>query len=161
MSTSTHADAVVAALHEAVAATAQSVGSAGRGFTKAVQAVSQADDVILTLAAMVDLVVAADDLHDQADAAVKRVRAVLAAQLQETGATTIQGSHFSASLSRRPAFVSINDEAALPAEFIVQRTAPDKKAIASAIKDGIEVPGASLLTPNEPVLVLRARKETV
>jgi hypothetical protein len=35
----------------------------------------------------------------------------------------------------------------------------DKRAIASAIRDGIAVPGASLLTPNEPVLVLKARSK--
>jgi hypothetical protein len=154
------ASEVVAALQEAVAATAQSVGSAGRNFTKAVQAVSQSDDVILTLQAMVDLVVATRDLHKAADAAVERVQTALAEQMEMSGATTITAQHQSAHLARKPAFLNIADEALIPRNFYVQPEPQlDKRALKSALTDGQEIPGVSLAIPNAMSLVIRARKE--
>ena len=153
------ADAV-AALHETARANYKAVFEAGSQFANRHIAVAKAEDVVVTMAASIDMLVAAEALHDASEAAVKALRTTLAAQMAETGAAAIQGTHHTAGLAKRPAFVSIDNEAELPAEYLITKTAPDKKAIASAIKDGVAVPGASLLTPNEQVLVLRARKET-
>jgi hypothetical protein len=156
----TYANAAVEALHEAARKSYRGGFEAGTRFAQAHSAVAKATDVVEVMSRTIDLLAAAEAMHDQFDGAVKDIRATLAAQMSETGATTIQGKYHSAHLARRPAFVSIDNEELLPAEFIVQKPGIDKRAIAAAIKDGAQVPGASLLTPNEPVLVLKARKET-
>ena len=132
---------------------------AGTQLARAHSALRQKADLVEVLQAAIDTVMAAEALQQAADQAVKALRATLAAQMDATGCTKVETTHHSGYLSKRPAFVSIDDESALPPEFVVQKPSIDKRAIASAIKDGITVAGASLLTPNEPVLVLRARKE--
>jgi hypothetical protein len=154
------ATAATQALQQAAANCYRSAFEAGSAFARQHTAVRQATDLVDTLARTIDLLVAAERLHEEADAAVKTLRATLATTMFDTGATTVQGTHHAAHLSRRPAFVSIESEDLIPAEFSTTKVVVDKRAIASAIKDGIAVPGASLLTPNEPVLVLKARKES-
>jgi hypothetical protein len=153
------ADATVV-LQTAAAECYRSAFEAGSQFAARHTAVRQATDIVEVLSRVIDMLVAAERLHDEADAAVKTLRATLATTMSDTGATTVQGTHHAAHLSRRPAFVSIESEDLIPAEFSTTKVVVDKRAIASAIKDGIAVPGASLLTPNEPVLVLKAKKET-
>jgi hypothetical protein len=156
---SSGADAAVAVLKAAAQASYKATFEAGSQFARAHTDVRQATDLVEALARSIDLLVAAEALHAEADAAVKALRATLSATMNDVGATTIQGTYHAAHLSRRPAFVSIDQEDLVPAEFSTTKVVLDKRAIASAIKDGIAVPGASLLTPNEPVLVLKARKE--
>lgn len=130
---------------------------AGKQFAQGSAAVTKASDIVDTLARTIDLLVWAEALHDAADAAVREIRATLSRTMEETGATTVQGTHHSAHLARKPAFVSISDEAAIPAEYIVQKPSIDKRAIAAALKDGKAVAGCNLAIPNEMSLVLRAR----
>jgi hypothetical protein len=156
-----HANDIATALRERVAASALCVGAAGRSFTHAAKTVSQASDVVDVMRAAVDVLAAVETLHEEADAAVKVARAALAEAMETSGATTIQAEHHSAHLARKPAFLSIADEALIPRSFYVQPPEQlDKRAIVSAIKDGTEVPGASLATPNAMSLVLRAKKES-
>jgi hypothetical protein len=149
-----------AALQSAARECYTSAFEAGSQFARAHSAVAKAADVVDTLARTIDMLVAAERLHDEADAAVKALRATLSATMNDTGATTVQGTHHAAHLARRPAFVSIDQEDLIPAEFVVQKPSIDKRAIASAIKDGVVVAGASLLTPNQMSLVLTAKKES-
>jgi hypothetical protein len=151
------ADDAAAALKAAAQAAYKSTFEAGSRFARAHTDVRQATDLVEVLARSIDLVVAAEALHAEADAAVKALRYALSSQMSDTGCTQVQGTYHAAHLSRRPAFVSIDQEELVPAEFSTTKVVLDKRAIASAIRDGIAVPGASLLTPNEPVLVLRAR----
>jgi hypothetical protein len=151
------ADDAAAALKAAAQAAYKATFEAGSQFARAHTAVRQATDIVEVLARSIDLVVAAEALHAEADAAVKALRYALSSQMHDTGCTQVQGTYHAAHLSRRPAFVSIDQEELVPAEFSTTKVVLDKRAIASAIRDGIAVPGASLLTPNEPVLVLRAR----
>jgi hypothetical protein len=156
-----HADTISAALRERVAANALCVGAAGRNFTHAAKVVSQASDVVDVMRAAVEVMVAAETLREEADAAVKVARAALTEAMESSGCTSIQAEHHRAHLARRPPFLSISDEASIPRSFYVQPPEQlDKRAIISAIKDGTEVPGASLATPNAMSLVLRAKKET-
>ena len=131
---------------------------AGSHYARANQGVAEADDIVKALSCTIDLLVAAEQLHASADAAVKMLREVLSATMNDTGATTVQATHHSAHLARKPAVLTV-DETQLPAEFIVQRPTVDRAAIKEAIKAGTEVPGASMLVPNQMSLVLRARKE--
>jgi hypothetical protein len=155
-----HADTIATALRERVAANALCVGAAGRNFTHAAKAASQASDVVDVMRAAVDVLVAAETLHEEADAAVKDARAALAEAMESSGCTSLATKHHSAHLARKPAFLLIADEALIPRSFYVQPPEQlDKRALVSAIKDGTEVPGASLATPNAMSLVLRAKKE--
>jgi hypothetical protein len=156
-----HANDIAAALRERVAAIGASVGAAGRNFTHAAKAVSQASDVVDVMRAAVEVMVAAETLREEADAAVKVARAALTEAMESSGCTSIQAEHHRAHLARRPAFLSISDEASIPRSFYVQPPEQlDKKAVMSALKDGVAVAGASLATPNAMFLVLRAKKES-
>lgn len=153
------ASEAVAALRDTAETVYEQCHRAGGTFARAIVELRKTGDIVETMQATIDMLVAAEALHDASDATVKALRNTLSQQMSETGCTTVQAQHHSAHLARRPAFVSIDNEGLLPPEFVVQKPSIDKKAIAAAIKDGVEVAGASLLTPNEPVLVLRARKE--
>lgn len=132
---------------------------AGNHFARRHSDLQATSDLVDTMARTIDLITAIEALHDATDAGVRSLRAVLSATMSETGAASIHGTHHTAYLSKRPAFVSIDDEQAIPPEFIIQTPSIDKRALKAAMKDGAQIPGASLLTPNEPVLVLRSRKE--
>ena len=149
----------VAALQAAAQAAYRSTFEAGSAFARRHSDVRVATDLVDVIARTIDLLVAVEALHDTADAAVGDLRLALATVMSETGATKIEGTHHVAYLARKAAFVSINEETAIPPEFVVQRTSIDKSAIKAALKDGAEVPGASLIQPNDQTLVLRSRKE--
>jgi hypothetical protein len=151
----THATTISAALARRVAGIAQTVGNAGRTFTRAAQDVSRASDVEDTMRAAVEAVVAAETLHKAADAAVKDLRAALQEAIDASGCAAVQTEHHTASLRRQSPFVSIAEEALIPREFYVETL--DKRALKSALADGIEVPGASLAQPNAMTLAIRAR----
>jgi hypothetical protein len=150
-----HANDIATALRERVAGIATSVGTAGRSFTRAAQAASQALDVEDAMRAAIDAVVAAEALHKAADAAVKDLRAALQEAIDASGCAAVQTEHHTASLRRQSPFVSIADETLIPREFYVETL--DKRALKSALADGIEVPGASLAQPNAMALAIRSR----
>ena len=74
------------------------------------------------------------------------VREYLKAQMERTGISEIASPHFKLAIRKNPAAVVIDAASQIPAEFMRQPEppppAPDKKAIAAAIKAGKEVPGA-------------------
>ena len=75
-----------------------------------------------------------------------------------TGATRIETEHHTAYLARKPAFASLYDESLVPPEFYTTpKPQLDKRAILSALKDGIDVPGVNLAYPNEQSLVIRSK----
>jgi hypothetical protein len=151
-------DALQAAARAAYTATV----TAGRFFAQRHSDVRVATDLTDVMARTIDLVAAVEALHDAADAAVRDLRAALAATMNDTGCTQVQGSHHAAHLARKPAFLNISDEAAIPRSFYVQPPPQlDRSALKAALKDGAQVPGVSMLQPNEMSLVLRAKKETV
>lgn len=125
---------------------------AGGAFARAVREADERPE------GMVATILAAEALEHAAEQAAKTLRAALAHAMQEAGVRSVTGRYHTASLQRRPAIVTVDEPASLPEEFL--RLVPDKKAIAAAFKMGVDVPGASLFSPNEPLLVFRARKET-
>jgi hypothetical protein len=150
-----HADIIAAALRERVAAIAQSVGTAGRGFTRAVQGVAVATDVEEVMRAALIAVDAARALHKAADTAVEDATAALAEAIESSGIPSVQTEHLTAFLKRQQAFVNISDEALIPKHYYTETL--DKRALKSALVDGLEVPGASLATRNARTLAIRAR----
>ena len=77
------------------------------------------------------------------------IRNYLLFQLEFAQVTKIECPWFTISIKRNPPAVVIDDEHALPPEFIVQpeppAPRPDKAAIKDAIKAGRDVPGARLV----------------
>jgi hypothetical protein len=156
-----HADTISAALRERVAGIATSVGNAGRCFTRAAQAVSGVSDVEEVMRAAVEVVVAAEALHKLLkDTVLAELRAALAEAIESSGCPAVRTEHHTAYLQRQQAFLSIADEARIPREYYVQPpVALDRRALKSALADGLEVPGASLATPNARTLAIRTRNE--
>lgn len=68
--------------------------------------------------------------------------------MEIAGVQKIECPHFALSIKKNPAGVEIFEPSLIPASFMRQPepppAAPDKKAIAEAIKEGHEVPGAML-----------------
>jgi hypothetical protein len=78
---------------------------------------------------------------------IDSVRDYLRHNMQATGISKIECPLFAITLSKPAKQVEITDEAALPDEYVKVKTtvSPDKVALAKALKDGIEVPGAILI----------------
>lgn len=90
---------------------------------------------------------------------VKRLRQYLADNMKKTGVTEITCPEFSAKLYvERDASVDVFDEKQIPAAYM--RTpepkppvpAPDKQAIAAAIKAGTQIPGARIVKSDRLVI---------
>jgi hypothetical protein len=136
------------------------VFAAGTKFANAHSKARNRTDIVEALAMTIDLLVAAEALHDAADGAVKDLRAALSATMDATGATRIEATHHTAMLAKKPAFLNIVDEALIPREYFVQPPPKlDNSAVKSALKDGQQVPGVSLAIPNEMQLRLVTKKE--
>lgn len=79
------------------------------------------------------------------------LRGYLLDNMQRMGIERIDCPMFSISIRKNPPAVEIFDQLSLPSQFMVVPepkppvAAPDKKAIASAIKAGQDVPGAKLV----------------
>lgn len=77
------------------------------------------------------------------------LREYLLGAMQHTGIRKISSPHFDLAIRAKPASVEIEDATQIPVDLL--RTpeppapAPDKKAIAAAIKSGRDVPGARLV----------------
>lgn len=78
----------------------------------------------------------------------KRIRSYLQTQMERTGITKIESPYFKLAIRDNPPCVVIDSEGSLPERFMrvpeAPPPAPDKKAIAEALKHGEDVPGAHL-----------------
>lgn len=84
----------------------------------------------------------------QIETRAERVKAYLLANLEATGISKIDSPYFKIAVRENPPSVVIDAESQIPAKFMRRAEppppAPDKKAIADAIKRGEEVPGCHL-----------------
>lgn len=75
-----------------------------------------------------------------------RIREYLKQQMERCGIQKIDGPHFRLAVRENPPSVIVEDEKAIPQEFMrtppPPASVPDKKAIGEAIKGGKDVPGA-------------------
>jgi hypothetical protein len=156
-----YAETLAATLKAAAQETYKATYEAGSNFGRAHSALRNVDDLVEVMSRMIDLAVAAEALHNEADLAVKHLRAALAEAMESSGATTVQSAHHSAHLARKPAFLSIGDNAKIPEQFYVQPPPTlDKRALISAMKDGLVFGDVTLSVPNTMSLVIKTKKET-
>jgi len=107
---------------------------------------------IKNLEAMADAIKNAEkEMADRRKAIEKRaanLREYTKTCLEVAGVQKVECPHFELTIKKNPASVDIFEEALIPAKFMRQPEppppAPDKKAIAEAIKAGEDVPGAIL-----------------
>lgn len=90
----------------------------------------------------------AQSLYSQAeqdDAAIARTEHLIRSLLEASGRDRAQTALFSIALYRKPASVAIDDESRLPVDYLRHPPPlPDRRAILTALKSGMEVPGAHL-----------------
>lgn len=111
-------------------------------------------DILATMQAAVTLIVELEDQAQAAEAAAKRARLALRDALEGTTGTVRAGIH-TASIRAGSASVIVTDESAIPTEYMRQPPpAPDKAALARALKNGAQIPGA-VLRNGEPGLTIR------
>ena len=77
----------------------------------------------------------------------QRIREYLLTNMQRAGISKIDSPWFSLAVRDNPEAVAIDDEAALPAEYVRVKEvrSPDKAAIKDALKAGQDVPGCRLV----------------
>jgi hypothetical protein len=111
-------------------------------------------DILPTMQAAVSLIIALEDEAQAAEAAAKRARLALRDALEATTGSVRAGIH-TAHVRAGSASVIVTDETQIPAEYMRQPPpAPDKAAIAKALKAGEDIPGA-VLRNGEPGLTIR------
>lgn len=131
--------------------------AAGTAYAKAHGAAMQAADLVEAMQHVISLILAAEHLKDMATEAEKSLRSILSTTIAETGADDIVTMHHKAYLARKGAWVSVDQADLIPPAFMTAPI-PDKKAIKAALEAGDDVPGCSLVRPNEQTLAIRARK---
>ena len=87
-------------------------------------------------------------LKAQREAVAQGLRDYLKRNMESAGIEKIACPYFTITIAKNPPSVDIFDPLSLPSKYMVvpepKPAAPDKKAIAAAIKAGDEVPGARL-----------------
>ena len=82
------------------------------------------------------------------DAKVEHMKRYLLDNMKRTEKLKIESPYFTLSIAKNPASVKIDDESAIPQEYMrvipAPPPAPDKALISQAIKDGVQVPGVHL-----------------
>jgi hypothetical protein len=155
-----HADTARDAVRETLKKAYSPVHAAGKDYAAAYQQAISKTDLVEAMAHAIDLVLAAEHLHELAGEAVKTARAELAKQMQEVGCYNLHSGSVSAHLARKPTVLSIDAPKDIPAEYLIQPPpVPDRKRIRDAIETGAEVKGASLVIPNEMSLVIRSKSK--
>ena len=111
-------------------------------------------DILGSMQAAVSLIIALEDEAQAAEAAAKRARLALRDALEATTGSVRAGVH-TAHVRAGSASVIVTDETQIPAEYW-RTPAPtvDKAALAKALKDGAQIPGA-VLRNSEPGLTIR------
>jgi hypothetical protein len=90
------------------------------------------------------------DRRKALESRAEQLKRYLKDNMERTGITKIECPHFSIAIKHNPPAVVIDDAAAIPGDYMVTPPAPppapDKKLIAQAIKDGVDVPGCRLVS---------------
>jgi hypothetical protein len=144
------------AIRKMLTASYKPIYAAGKDYALAYQRALTPEDLVETLAHAIDVVLAAAHLREVAEAAEKDARAELARQMQDVGCFNIHSGEVSAHLQRKQTVLSIDDPKLIPSEYLIQPPpVPDRKRIRDAIEAGADVPGASIIIPNDRTLSIR------
>ena len=112
---------------------------------------------VATQQAVIEVILACDELQDAAKTAEAQFRAALVAAMS-LGGTTIRTEHFTVSLRTSPKRALVTDETAIPLRFMHQPPPrPDLTAIAAALRTGQDIPGAVLTNGGADSLVIKRR----
>ena len=154
---SSYEEKAVVALTDTAREAYRGVFQSGSAFANRHIEVRKTEDIVQVMAGVIDLIVLAETLKDQAAEAAAKLRNTLKVVMNETGATTIQASHHAGHLARK-ARVLVVDEDDVPSEFIVPKPMIDRDAIKAAMANGRDVPFARWIVPNEVSLVIRPKE---
>lgn len=146
-------------VREALDAPYRHVQAAGADYVTVRRKALAAADLVDTMAHAAEVILALDHLQAMAADAAKQARAVLGAQMMETGCHTVTTSTFTAFLQKKPAYVTLGDSTLVPADY--WRTPDpviDMRSLKTALTDGVDVPGAGLTVPNDFTLAIRIKK---
>ena len=153
-----HADNARDAVHAALRGAYGPCYRAGAEYAAACKRALAETDLVAAFGAALDVVRAAEHLHDVAELAAKDARTELAKQMAEVGCHQVATATLTGYLQKKPAYVMIDDEAAIPQEFMATPAPkPDKHALKAAMDGGKDVPGATLVRPNDQTLAIRAK----
>lgn len=154
------ADEARETIHKVARPLYAAIHHAGSTYAKCHGAVVQETDVVHTMGRAADLIIALENLKEMATEAERLMRSVLAQTMNDTGCTQVTTSGQMAYLSRKPAFVSVDQPDLVPSDYMRQPPPTlDKKAIKTDIEDGKDVPGCTLIRPNELQLNIKVKKE--
>ena len=116
-----------------------------------------ADDLIAVLQAVGESILASEALAAAGKSLEAAARAAMAQSMEATGCPAVALEHHVVHLGTKPARVDIENQEAIPAEFMrTPPPAPDKVAIGKALRAGAAVPGARLIGNQEPICVFRS-----
>lgn len=134
--------------------------TSGKALASAHRDALAATDVVAMMQTVVRLIDAAEDLARTSGDAAKALREQLGATMNDVGCTQVQTNHRMAYLSRKAAFVNIEQEDMVPSSYLVTPPpALDKKQIKSDLEAGQLVPGCTLIRPNSLQLNIKSKKE--
>ena len=147
------------AIHKALAGVYKPVYAAGAAFATAHKEVMAMTNLDNAMSSVLGAILAAEALKEAAAAAEKTAREALSAAFQETGAPEVITMRHKAYMSKKPAFVSMDQPDLVPETYKVQPPPEwDMKRIKADLENKILVPGATLVRPNSMTLNIRSRK---
>ena len=116
-------------------------------------------DLLAAGNAMVTLCIALEEQAEAAKKALAQGRQALLAAMLDSGAPAFSDGNHTASWSNGRTSVLVTSEAELPEPFWKVERKPDMDALAKALKDGQDVPGAVLRNGSPHLVVRNSRKE--
>lgn len=134
--------------------------AAGGGVFTAAKHLAGTTDLVVAYAAAARLVLALEAMKAAAEQAAKDARSILLASMADTGCPQVADGGMTVYPAREPAILVIEDPARIPPDLMSKPSpAPDREAIKAALKQGRQVPGASILQRNSQRLVIRTGKD--
>jgi len=140
---------IVAKLHAGLSEAAKFVVQPGQDLMKAVRHACDASDIEAVYQRTGHAIQAAKHLKEQVTRVEGDLRDLLAAQMQDAGASRTSDGMVTVSLARRPQFASVDDEKQIPRHYFKDRAPElDKAELLRDMQAGVQVPGASIGKPN-------------
>lgn len=155
----TGASAAMARIRAAAEPMLTAAHAAG-GLRRQAALVENAADLDPALVGMVSLILATEQAAEALTLDAKRLRATLAAVMDDTGCPSVRAPFHTAAVSAARQVVVVIGP--VPQEYMrTPEPAPDKVALLRALKDGETINGAQLSNGGGPVLSIRARETRV
>jgi hypothetical protein len=152
-----HADAAATALRQAIAASHAQLRDAVASYRTAWSAIAADADLLDTLRAAGELVLAAEAIITASKQVEATARTALAQTLMDTGTCSIRSATHTFSASPGRQSVTVTSAADVPSHLLQQPPAsPDKAKILRLLKAGEGVPGCEISNGSQPILTVKA-----